>query len=290
MKKLLLLSVIALQASLFSSVKAQVLSVNNQEQLYDQWCWAGCSKTILDYYGFVTPQQCDIAEWVRTTATFYNFGSVDCCTDATQGCNYWNYNYGYAGSIQDILVHFGNIQNIGVGTSLTQSEITTEIKKNRLFVIRWGWSTGGGHFVVGHGISGNNIYYMNPWFGEGLHIGTHSYMLNGTSGSSSVSHTWTHTNKITSNVLAVNEPGNKITISVSPNPFFSEAKLQSHKILKDATLTVYNLTGQTVKEIKSISGQTVTLFRDNLPGGLYFVRLIDENKIIAVDKFVIADN
>src|SRR6185312_3878272 len=145
---------------------AQVLNVGNNEQEYNEWCWAGSSKTILDYYGF-TQQQCDIAEYTRQTATFNNFGSVPCCTDATQGCNYWNYNYGSAGSIQDILVHFGNKQNTGVATSLTMAEITTEIQNNHLFVIRWGWSTGGGHFIVGHGISGNNIYFMNPWFGEG---------------------------------------------------------------------------------------------------------------------------
>jgi len=154
MKKLLLFS--ALQTFLFFSVIAQVLNVNNNEQLYNQWCWAASSKTVLDYYGFVN-QQCDIAEWVRTTATFHNYGSVNCCTDATQGCNYWNYNYGSEGSIQDILIHFGNLQNTGVANALTLTEITTEIQNNRLFVIRWGWSTGGGHFIVGHGISGNNI-------------------------------------------------------------------------------------------------------------------------------------
>jgi hypothetical protein len=285
MKKLLLFS--AIQTFLFFSVEAQVLNVNNTEQLYDQWCWAGISKTVLDYYGFFK-QQCDIAEWVRTTATFHNFGSVNCCTNANQGCNYWNYNYGYAGSIQEILIHFGSLQNIGVANALTLTEITTEIQNNRLFVIRWGWSTGGGHFIVGHGISGNNIYFMNPWFGEGLHIGTYNFMLSGVDNTSTATHTWTHTNKITSIVSAVNEAGDEETISVYPNPFCSETTLQSDKVFKDATLTIYNLYGQTVKQIKNISGQTITLYRDNLPGGLYFINLTQGNKTFT-DKLVIAD-
>ncbi|HEY5122755.1 MAG TPA: T9SS type A sorting domain-containing protein [Ignavibacteria bacterium] len=277
-----------IQASLFFSVGAQVLNVNNNQQLYDQWCWAASSKTVLDYYGFVK-QQCDIAEWVRTTATFHNYGSVNCCTDATQGCNYWNYNYGSAGSIQDILIHFGNLQNTGANP-LTLTEIATEIKNNRLFIIRWGWSTGGGHFIVGHGISGNNIYFMNPWFGEGLHIGTFSFMLSGVDNTNTATHTWTATNKITSNITGVNELSNEETISVYPNPFFSETTLQSDKIFKDATLAVYNSCGQQVKQIKNISGRTIILHRDNLPSGLYFIRLTQDNKKITTYKLVITDN
>lgn len=286
MKKVFLLSI--MQIVLFSSAMAQVLNVKNTEQLYDQWCWAASSKCILDYYGFVK-QQCEIADWVRTTATFHNFGTVNCCTNATQGCNYWNYNYSSAGSIQDILVHFGNIQNAGINSTLTITEITSEIQNNRLFVIRWGWSTGGGHFIVGHGISGNNIYFMNPWFGEGLHIGTYNFMLNGIDGTSTATHTWTHTNKITSNVTTVNEIRNDETISVYPNPFFSEITLQSNKILNDATLTVYNSSGQQVKQIKNISGKTITLHRDNLSSGLYFIRLTQNNENFGTAKLVIID-
>jgi hypothetical protein len=41
--------------------------------------------------------------------------------------------------------------------------------------------------------------------------------------------------------------------------------------------------------MKNISGKTVTLFRENLPSGIYFIRLIDENKTIAVEKLIITD-
>ncbi|MBI3502930.1 MAG: T9SS type A sorting domain-containing protein [Bacteroidetes bacterium] len=35
--------------------------------------------------------------------------------------------------------------------------------------------------------------------------------------------------------------------------------------------------------------QTVTFSRDNLASGLYFVRLTEENKTMAIDKLVITD-
>jgi len=74
-----------------------------------------------------------------------------------------------------------------------------------------------------------------------------------------------------------------------PNPFSAQTTLQTDNLLHNATLTIYNSFGQTVKQIKNISGSTVTLFRDNLPSGLYFIRLTQDNKIIMIDKLVITD-
>ena len=83
---------------------------------------------------------------------------------------------------------------------------------------------------------------------------------------------------------------NEQTISIFPNPFFMQTTIEADNLLKNATLTMDNCFGQTVKEIKNISGQTVTLFRDNLQSGLYFLRLTENNKIIATKKIVITDN
>lgn len=289
MKQLITLLLVGIFLTTYIPSNAQVLNVRNAEQQYDQWCWAGCTKTILDYYGFSTVQQCDIAEFVRTTATFHDFGAVDCCINAQQGCNYWNYNWGYAGSIQDILIHFGNLQNNGLGRALTLAEVSTEIQKNKLFVIRWGWSTGGGHFLVGHGVSGNNIYYMNPWFGEGLHIGTFDYMLSGKDSPGAATHTWTSTNKITSNVLSVAESEQANPITISPNPFINETTLRSNEAFRDATITIFNSMGQSVRQMKNVSQETVTIQRDNLPAGVYFIRLSQANKFTLTNKIIITD-
>lgn len=285
MKKL---SIITILVFFTQYINAQVLNVNNNEQEKSQWCWAGCSKTILDYYGFSNIQQCDIAEYVRTTALFHNFGSVNCCTDADLGCNYWNYNFGAAGSIQDILINFGNIQNTGEGV-LTQNQIINEITNNKLFVIRWGWSSGGGHFVVGHGIIGDNIYFMNPWYGEGLHIGTYNFVKNGVNANSTVTHTWTHTNIITSNMLNLNEfEGNNI-IEYYPNPFKDELSINTKYYLENSTIKIYNSLGQFLKQIDNINGTSFKINRDNLSNGLYFIEIFQNNEMIFNNKIIVRD-
>lgn len=81
----------------------------------------------------------------------------------------------------------------------------------------------------------------------------------------------------------------KPTVSIFPNPSSTETTFQTDKLFKDATLTIYNSFGQTVKQIKNISERTVTLFRDNLPSGLYFLRLTEDNKTFSTDKLVITD-
>lgn len=163
-----------------------------QEQ--DQWCWAGVTGSIFDYFGKAV-KQCEIAEYTRTVATWYDFGSENCCTNPNAGCNYWNYNWDYDGSIEDILESMQSdidIQNFGVSRRLTTSEITTDLSGNKPFVIRWGWDSGGGHFLVGYGIDGSYLHYMNPWYGEGNKIGTYDWVSLGGG------HTWTHTNRISS--------------------------------------------------------------------------------------------
>lgn len=90
--------------------------------------------------------------------------------------------------------------------------------------------------------------------------------------------------------VGINELPRKYLVNISPNPFSSLTTLYTDKILKDAILIIYNAYGQQVKQIKNISGQTITLGRDNLPSGLYFIRLIQENKTFISDKLVITDN
>jgi uncharacterized repeat protein (TIGR02543 family) len=174
---------------------AQVLNVPECTQEYDQWCWAGSSWSVLQYYGN-DYQQCEIAEYTRLHSTFHDFGSVNCCeSSGTPGwaCNYWNYNYDPdPGSIKMILidmpVDIGNpsISNYGIESMLTESETADEIAAGRPFVIR---ICCGGHFVVGHGYQDGNLYYMDPWYGEGYGYGPFGSVVNGRD--------WTHTNIIT---------------------------------------------------------------------------------------------
>lgn len=118
-------------------MNAQILNMPENIQENDQWCWAGVTKSILNYYD-ITVSQCEIADYARQQITWHDFGTTDCCENPNLGCNYWNYAYGSSGSMEDILEHFGDVQNYGVSDYLTTSEITTELTNGRPFIVRWG--------------------------------------------------------------------------------------------------------------------------------------------------------
>lgn len=242
----------------------QVLNTPQVIQEQDQWCWAGVSKSILDYYGY-HPSQCEIAEYARNVITWTNFGSVNCCLNPNSGCNYWNYNWGYPGSIQDILVHFGNIQNSGTG-AITLAQIATQISAGRPIVVRWGWNSGGGHFVVGHGIDGNNVYYMNPWFGEGLHISTYDWLKN------DGVHTWTHTNVLSTspNLADENFDLNK-SVLFFPNPVEKTLHIQSPETINE--IRIFNTLGAIIYETKSNLSNDTMLNVSALETGIYLLEI-----------------
>lgn len=80
----------------------------------------------------------------------------------------------------------------------------------------------------------------------------------------------------------------EISVSFYPNPFSSVTTLQTSVPLKDATLTVYS-TFEEVKQIKHISGSAITLQRENLANGIYFICITQNNKVIRTGKLLIAD-
>lgn len=76
---------------------------------------------------------------------------------------------------------------------------------------------------------------------------------------------------------------------IFPNPFTSQTNFQTEHSFHNATFVVENYLGQTVGEIKDVSGKTVTLTNENLPVGLYLVRLVQDNKIIATKKLLLSN-
>jgi hypothetical protein len=88
----------------------------------------------------------------------------------------------------------------------------------------------------------------------------------------------------------INEITNKLTIAVHPNPFSSVTTLHTDKALEEATLILYNSLGQQINQIKNINGQTVSIHCENVPNGLYYMQLTQDNKTVATHKLVITDN
>ncbi len=93
-----------------------------------------------------------------------------------------------------------------------------------------------------------------------------------------------------SNTIAINNSSDKFgSIIISPNPFSNEAIFRTDFQMQNATLTVYNSMGQQVRQLVNISGQTIILHRDELPAGIYNVKLTGDNEHAEMKKLVIAD-
>lgn len=78
-----------------------------------------------------------------------------------------------------------------------------------------------------------------------------------------------------------------LEFSLFPNPFSSQTTFHTNVPLHNATLTLYNSFGQEVKQFV-IRNSSFVIERGNLPSGLYFIRLTDDNKIYK-DKLVITN-
>ncbi len=263
-------------------LQAQMLNIGVNIQEQDQWCWAGVSKSILDYYGDTT-LQCEIAEYVRNTASWHNFGVVDCCNDPTKGCNYWNYNYGYSGSIKDILSYFAGINNYGIAAVLSEQSIANELSAGRPFVIRWGWYSGGGHFVLAYGKQNHTIYYMNPWFGEGMKFAAYNWVKdNGI-------HQWTHTNVLTTSPMAIKstKKDSLATLMIIPNPSEGEFVLKLDLSLeKYAQLSIFNLSGRKMYSTIIMEKTKEIPFSLSLARGLYMLQVVDGDKFYS-KRFIV---
>lgn len=177
-----------------SSYSQIIEGIKSVEQQFNEWCWVASSWIVIDYYeshnNGTQLQQCDIAEYTRIHSKFHDFGAVSCCetSDPLWNCNYWNYNYAPdSGSIKMILIDMAGIQNYGVARMLTIEECRNECRGGRPFIIR---IDSPGHFVVGYGIENGNLYYSDPWPGQGFCVEPYGDSLHG-------NRKWTHTNIMT---------------------------------------------------------------------------------------------
>ncbi len=78
-------------------------------------------------------------------------------------------------------------------------------------------------------------------------------------------------------------------VTIAPNPFSTETTLKSSTSFNNALVIIYNVFGQEIKRITSVSGTEITLHRDNLDAGMYFIRMEEGGKTIMTDKLIIAD-
>lgn len=75
----------------------------------------------------------------------------------------------------------------------------------------------------------------------------------------------------------------------APNPFCVKTVLKASEELINATLILYNVFGEKVKEYDNISGLTFTFYTNNLASGIYLCKLIENNVVVSTNKLFILD-
>lgn len=75
--------------------------------------------------------------------------------------------------------------------------------------------------------------------------------------------------------------------SIRPNPFSTQTTIQFDQNLHNATLRIFDTTGRQVSSLKNIVGSQITLDRQALVDGVYFITLTQDDQLIATDKLII---
>jgi len=159
------------------------LSVPLVHQTQNQWCWAASTQSVVKYLFGITYTQCQQAN--------DRFNRSDCCQYPSSGnCNK-----------PSALADVGNylhakkaIDSTHEWWSLSWSQTTGEIgTQRRPFLIRVGWSSGGGHIFVGRGYywhdgGTDQFSVMDPWPNPATYVWySWSYFKNNST------FTWTNT-------------------------------------------------------------------------------------------------
>lgn len=101
---------------------------------------------------------------------------------------------------------------------------------------------------------------------------------------------WNYDSTSSCNLITrIDDLDEPIRAFIYPNPFSESSRIKLNKNLEEATLVIYNILGQEIKRIKHIFGREVKLDRDNLPLGVYFLRLTEGNRIIMENKAIITN-
>lgn len=168
--KIILASLLLLLGGISASSYSQVLNVPLKNQVMNQWCWAATSQTTGMFYG-KSYQQCQIVD----EAARQGFSVPGNCCNNKNACNKPNYLSGRGGIIP--VMRALQIPVVGQTGALSERQVQSEISKRAPFTMAWYWNSGGGHVVVGRGYQNGQVYWMDPWYGEGYKAGSYRATL-----------------------------------------------------------------------------------------------------------------
>jgi hypothetical protein len=74
---------------------------------------------------------------------------------------------------------------------------------------------------------------------------------------------------------------------IFPNPFSQQMTVESVEDLKGSDIIIYNSSGIIVKEIHNASRHSITVQRDNLSSGVYYLVITKNGKMVGTNKLLI---
>jgi len=86
-----------------------------------------------------------------------------------------------------------------------------------------------------------------------------------------------------------NIPKNADLFRIYPNPFTTSTTINFHPYLKIDNLKfkIYNLFGQEIKVIYNINDREIKINRNNIPNGIYFIHVFNNNILIGSSKIIV---
>jgi hypothetical protein len=129
-----------------------ILAVPFRYQEQTQWCWAACAEMIYHFFGITNWRQCHMAQVI--------FGADCCSAPGSSVCNQPNW---VSNALNLVGIHW-----YWHNTAYSFYGVRNEINGSRPVVARYGWSGGGGHFVVIRGYyDDTDLDVHDPWYGPG---------------------------------------------------------------------------------------------------------------------------
>lgn len=191
------LSKYLLGAAMLPSLSLQAQTTGSFVPVYTQeqsnWCWAACSAMLYWAYAPGVQSQCTLVgvsrdqengNWLGGCGNLSSSTASACTSPLT--FNSPQSIYGCAGSIESILDNY-SVSSTGYGYAFSASQVATATASRKHMVARWGWNSGGGHFVVINRYKDGNVYFNNP-------LSSSAYIWSYANFSTSYgSATWTHT-------------------------------------------------------------------------------------------------
>jgi N-acetylneuraminic acid mutarotase len=114
-------------------------------------------------------------------------------------------------------------------------------------------------------------------------IGTRAYTSLGTSGIN-YADLWEY-----GSISAIEENENGLSpMEVFPNPIHETATLNFSEAVKNATLSLRDISGKEIRNYSNVTGNNFQFDRSDIPAGIYFFTLTTQDRIISVSKICIA--